>query len=654
MKSITSYLFLILCSLSIILFGFFLESKKLIVYGQIEDTCRCGVSSYYDDVKAVCVTGNIFCSNTSDPVCGCDSKDYLNSCVARANGIKTFTKEPCSTMSTLACMTDEQCPPGKCPDGTSFKKSKCDLSLCMFISFSVDPCSSSSSSGSSCKCSSNSFFDGTKCVNGSLDCSGLLSDPVCGCDSKDYLNSCVARANGIQTFTKGACSTKEDSTCSIDDHCPLGKCSDGSTFKRFKCVNNVCQNISFTTEPCSLTATVDCKCSAGKFFDGTVCKSGELNCLSIVENPVCGCDGMTYLNSCLANASGVKKFTSGKCSLTTILNCSNDGDCPLGICQNGKTYNKFSCNSSTNKCEELIFIVSPCQFDNTTTSSTSSGNISTKINNNFTGFWLSNNIKCFNKDSISSSSSSGECISCPKVNIICSRGSIFVPQSCNSCAFCENCKDAKIGLQLCVKEGKLDGIINHSGYLNRDFLTVDKIISSKNIILSTFSDSLEQPVKIGLKLLNENSLLGSIDNGLYKEQFIARKLNSKSCPVVKGSNNCCDGFILSSSSSECGEGFSKTQCLTSTVSANSSICCPTSPSCLVPCGGKCCKDGELCRLVDPCDGKNPLCFPDPSLSCINCSSRGSCSIGESLCPAGTQCSGLPDFLCYPLACPQLE
>jgi hypothetical protein len=30
-------------------------------------------------------------------------------------------------------------------------------------------------------------------------------------------------------------------------------------------------------------------------------------------DPVCGCDGVTYSNSCVATAAGVKNFKSGAC-----------------------------------------------------------------------------------------------------------------------------------------------------------------------------------------------------------------------------------------------------------------------------------------------------------------------------------------------------
>lgn len=38
----------------------------------------------------------------------------------------------------------------------------------------------------------------------------------------------------------------------------------------------------------------------------------DVACIMIYD-PVCGCDGKTYGNSCIAGISGVKSFTPGEC-----------------------------------------------------------------------------------------------------------------------------------------------------------------------------------------------------------------------------------------------------------------------------------------------------------------------------------------------------
>ena len=34
--------------------------------------------------------------------------------------------------------------------------------------------------------------------------------PVCGCDGKNYPNACLAKANGVNSFSQGACGSQED------------------------------------------------------------------------------------------------------------------------------------------------------------------------------------------------------------------------------------------------------------------------------------------------------------------------------------------------------------------------------------------------------------------------------------------------------------
>jgi hypothetical protein len=54
------------------------------------------------------------------------------------------------------------------------------------------------------------------CVEKDLDCGNTgcpeYYDPVCGCNSKTYHNSCDAEVHGIKKWTKGACPGDEDTT----------------------------------------------------------------------------------------------------------------------------------------------------------------------------------------------------------------------------------------------------------------------------------------------------------------------------------------------------------------------------------------------------------------------------------------------------------
>jgi len=64
-----------------------------------------------------------------------------------------------------------------------------------------------------------------------------------------------------------------------------------------------------------------CKCDFGHYFNGEQCTLDDepLLCTDNYE-PVCGCDGVVYSNSCGAQVSGVKVFTKGLCALNNDFN----------------------------------------------------------------------------------------------------------------------------------------------------------------------------------------------------------------------------------------------------------------------------------------------------------------------------------------------
>ena len=147
-------------------------------------------------------------------------------------------------------------------------------------------------------CSSNDDCDsGYYCQKAVGDCDGVgvceprpsvcpdLWDPVCGCDGQTYANHCYAAMAGVNVEYAGECVSYcgDNSDCGPDYYCAktVGDC------------------------------------------DGVgVCEQRPTTC-PYLWDPVCGCDGQTYANDCLAAAHGVNIEYTGQC----ISYCEDNSDC---------------------------------------------------------------------------------------------------------------------------------------------------------------------------------------------------------------------------------------------------------------------------------------------------------------------------------------
>lgn len=132
-------------------------------------------------------------------------------------------------------------------------------------------------------------------------CSGLYM-PVCGCDGITYKNACEALYGiGVSSWTTGACE-----------------------------INNACKG------------TVD---------HTVVCDS--------VFEPVCGCDGNTYINRCEAKRNGIEDVYQGVCGTIEILACFGQST-RIGVQKNPDNYYQWEPNSNISclNCAENTVAVS--------------------------------------------------------------------------------------------------------------------------------------------------------------------------------------------------------------------------------------------------------------------------------------------------------
>ena len=145
-----------------------------------------------------------------------------------------------------------------------------------------------------------------------------LFAPVCGCDGQTYPNECEATKAGTSVASRGACEVlppaSQGEACGSRG---LPDCGEGL----------ICYY------------TLEAMCGAGDIpgtcdlepLPGTVCPTIFL--------PVCGCDGQTYSNSCLAMVAGASIAHEGACQSTQIQCGGFAGlECPRGMtCEDDPT-----------------------------------------------------------------------------------------------------------------------------------------------------------------------------------------------------------------------------------------------------------------------------------------------------------------------------
>ncbi|MBW2461669.1 MAG: hypothetical protein JRH11_08480 [Deltaproteobacteria bacterium] len=175
------------------------------------------------------------------------------------------------------------------------------------------------------------------------DCPG-----VCGCDGATYCNACNAAAVGVSVMHEGTCDSPVicrpmeavgDRFCDLflgfawngtecaglsGCSCVGADCGSLTSFDACQAAHVECPSVTPPGPSCG--GLGGASCGPGEYCDypdGSFCGGDDSlgvcvpwadpACIEIYS-PVCGCDGVTYDNSCLASAAGQDVLHTGVCS----------------------------------------------------------------------------------------------------------------------------------------------------------------------------------------------------------------------------------------------------------------------------------------------------------------------------------------------------
>ncbi|MFK7756200.1 MAG: Kazal-type serine protease inhibitor domain-containing protein [Flavobacteriales bacterium] len=293
-------------------------------YEDCSEACGSCINPNQIDLEVICPTVAI-------PVCGCDGLTYNNSCEAENYfGVTSYTEGPCELQNAEPCDDLAGVDFGECDAiiGIGMLNGLCSvISGCVTTVDGVDYSDAFFDSMFDCvECGQNECINPQQ-IDPNYGCDDVF-DPVCGCDSLTYTNSCEAIINGVTAYQDGPCVFENAEPCDDLSGVDFGPCD---AVIGIGMLNGLCTEISGCDVNIGGVNYSDAFFDS--IFDCVECDQDEcFNPQQVNPNygcdtnydPVCGCDSVTYSNSCVAITSGVTSWDDGECS-TNSVNSENEG-----------------------------------------------------------------------------------------------------------------------------------------------------------------------------------------------------------------------------------------------------------------------------------------------------------------------------------------